>query len=102
MGCDRKSETHVHTTRVTLDGRIEELLHLCESDDPIEFLSDFSAAHAKDGAIQGNILPASEFGVETGSDLEQTRDPTLDLNTSGAWLCNSGKYLQQCRFPGTV
>src|SRR5262249_36744157 len=102
MGRDRKSETHVHTTRVALDRRIEELLHLRESDNLVEFLSNLGSAHAEDGTIQKNVLATAKFGVEASSDLEETCDPALDLNTAGARLRNAGKYFQQRRFARTV
>src|SRR5262245_13071425 len=85
-----------------LDRRIEKLLDLSEGDDPVEFLSDFSAAHAEDGAVQVNVFATGEFGVEASSNLEQTRDPALDLNTARARLRNAGKYFQKRRLAGAV
>src|SRR6185503_18664966 len=44
--CDSKSQPHVHTTRVTLDRRVQELFDFCKRHDLIELPHDFGFAHA--------------------------------------------------------
>ena len=56
---------------VALDRRIEELLHLGEGDDLVELALDLRRGHAKDGAVEIDVLPAGQFRVEAGADLQQ-------------------------------
>src|SRR5208337_3925436 len=57
---DREGQSHIHTATVALNGRIQELLNAGELDDPIELPLDLTPRHAKNGAVQKNILTAGE------------------------------------------
>src|SRR5678815_1336481 len=62
MGCDREGKPDVHPTGVTFYRCIDKLFDLGKRDDFVEFLVNLVAAHAKNGAVKKNILPARKFG----------------------------------------
>ena len=61
------------------------LLDARELDDLVEPPAHLLAAHAENGAIEENVLPPAELGVEAGADLEQTvhAAANFDLPLSG-------------------
>ena len=82
-----ESEANVHTARVALDGRVEELLDVGEGYDLVELALDLAIAHAQDRSIQVNILSPGQLGMEAGSDFQQGPDTAKDL---GSALCRTG------------
>ena len=49
---------------------IDELTHPGEVDDVIELGLDLLAAHPQDGAVEEDVLPPGELGVEARADLQ--------------------------------
>src|ERR1700686_1703175 len=74
-GSYRECEPHIHAARVTFDRCIEKFFGLRERNDFIEFRCDLSAAHAKDGAVQENVLGGGQLRMKPGPDLQQRSDP---------------------------
>src|SRR2546423_15542904 len=52
VGRDGKREPDIHAARIALDRCVEKLLDLGKSNDLVELLSNFGAAHTKNGAVQ--------------------------------------------------
>ena len=102
MGGDGEGEAHIHARGIALDRGVEEFLDLGEGDDLVEFLADLGAAHAEDRTIQIDVLPPGQFGVKTGADLEQARDPAPERDPAGGRLGDAGKDFEQGRFAGAV
>ena len=70
-----KPEPHVHARRVVLDRRVDELLEAGERDDLVEALVELLLATSpRIGAVEVDVLPARELGVEARAELEQRRD----------------------------
>ena len=40
---------------------------------------DLGSAHAEDRAVQVDVLPAGQLGMEAGADLEQRADPAVQI-----------------------
>ena len=57
------------------DGGIEEFFYLGEIDDLVELPFYLGPAHAKDRPVEEYVLPAGEFWMEAGTDLEKARHP---------------------------
>ncbi len=56
MSRDSKCETHIHPRRIMLHRRVEKFFHFGKGDDLIKFLPDFPLRHAKDGAVEEDVL----------------------------------------------
>ena len=78
MRRDGERQPHVHAARVALDRRVEELLDLGEGDDLVELAADLGPAHAEDRAVEEDVLAAGQLGMESGADLEQRADASVD------------------------
>ena len=74
MGGDREGQPDIHARGVALHRRVEELLDLGKGDDLVELASDLASRHAKDGAVEEDILAAGQLGMEAGADLEEAGD----------------------------
>ena len=75
-----EGEPHIHAAGVMLHRRIEKHLRLGKGDDLVELAVDLLARHAKDRAVEINVLPAGQLRVKTGAHLEQAGDAALDLH----------------------
>ena len=76
---DREGEPHVHAARIAFDRGVDEFAHAGELDDLVEAVAHLGAAHAEDGAVQIDILPAAKLGMESGADFsEQAVDLAVD------------------------
>src|SRR5438309_1826477 len=91
----RERQAHVHAARVPLDRGINELLHLGEGYDLVELAGDLRLLHAQDGAVQENVVPTRQLGMESGSDFEQRSYAAPDLYTAPGGLGDAGQNLQQ-------
>ncbi|MNY19389.1 hypothetical protein D3C86_1528210 [compost metagenome] len=98
----RKREPDIHAARVVLHWRIDEFLDTRETHNFVELTQNLRPRHPKDGAIQKDILPASQFRVESCTNLKQTGNlaPNGDLPPSR--LGDAAQDLQQCRFARTI
>src|SRR5436853_2810461 len=77
-----KREPDIHAARIALDRCVEELLDLGKSNDLIELLSNFCAAHTKNGAVQIDVFPAGQFRMKTCANLEERADPAVNVRTA--------------------
>jgi len=66
----REAQTHIHARGVVLHRLIDELTHPGEVDDVIELGLDLLAAHPQDGAVEEDVLPPGELGMEARADLQ--------------------------------
>src|SRR5512147_787945 len=71
MGRYSKSQAHIHTGRIPLYRRIQELGDLCEIHNLIELPLDFRSLHPKDCAVQINVLTPGKLRMEPCSDLQE-------------------------------
>ena len=76
MGGNGEGEADVHAAGVALHRRVEEARDVAEMATISSNLRfDLGARHAKDGAIQEDVLAAGELGMKAGADLEQAARP---------------------------
>jgi hypothetical protein len=71
---DREPESYVHARRVVLHRRVDELLDAGEADDLVEPRVELLLAQPEDGAVEVDVLPSRELGMESGAQLEQRGD----------------------------
>src|SRR6266496_1426104 len=64
-------QSHIHATRVMLDGRFEKFLRSREVNNLVKLRVDLAPAHAQDRSVQINILTASEVRMEASANVEQ-------------------------------
>src|SRR3974390_3242293 len=65
-----------------LHGGIDKFFNFGEANDIIELATNLGAAHAEDRPIEIDVLAAREFAVKSRPYLQQTRDPTTNLDTT--------------------
>ena len=99
---DREGKPDVHAARVALHRRVEELLHSRELCDLRQLGLDLAALHAEDRAVQEDVLPARELGMEAGPDLEQAADAAADRGSALGRSRDAGEDLEQRRLAGAV
>lgn len=102
MGGNGEGEADVHAGRVALDRGIEELLDTGEIDDLVELALDLGSGHAEDRAVQVDVLPAGQLGMESSADLEQAGDAAMDLDAAGRRFGDPAQDLEQGRLAGAV
>ena len=71
-------------------------------DDLVELPVDLGPLHAEDGAIQVDVLPPGQLGMEAGADFQQRPDPPVDLGFAAGRLGDPGEDLQQRALAGAV
>jgi hypothetical protein len=91
---DSEGQPHVHAAGVPLDRGVEERRDTGEIDDGIKLSLHLGSGHAKDRAVQENVLATGEFGVETGADFEQRAHPSVDLDATGGGCGNAAEHFQ--------
>ena len=97
-----EGQPHVHAARIFLDRPFDELADFGEGLDGRHGLVDFGAAQSHDLAVEIDVFPAGEFGIESGAELEQGRDAPARHHTSGGGLQNAADDLQQRALTATV
>src|SRR2546429_527346 len=71
---DGEREPHLHSARVPLHRRVDELLDTRELYDVGELARDLATLQAEDRAIQVDVLATGQLGMKAGADLEKTAD----------------------------
>src|SRR2546429_5415830 len=99
---DREGEPHEHPARVALHGRVDELLHAGELDDRVELPRDLAPLHAEDRAVEVDVLPPGQLGMEARPDLEQAADAAAELRAPLGRPRDLRQDLQQRRLAGAV
>ena len=102
VGGHREGQPQVHARRVPLDGGVEEPLDAREGDDLVEAAAHLLAGHAQDGAVQVDVLPSRQLGVEPGAHLQQGTHPAPRTGHARRRLRDPGEDLEQRALPGAV
>jgi len=90
-----KGQPHVHPAGVALYRGIQELLDLGKGHDLVELALHLGACHPQDRAVEVNVLPPGQLGVEAGAHLQQAGHPALDRHPPGARLGDAAQDLEQ-------
>ena len=75
MSRNGEGQPDVHARRITLHRRVQEFLDLGEGDDLVKLAIDLGLSHSQHGAVQVDVLPPGELGMEPRADFEQRSDP---------------------------
>src|SRR5262249_3857250 len=81
---------------------VEESLDLGELDDLVEAAADLGSVHAEDRAVEEDVLPAGQLGMEARSDLEERADAAVDAEAARRRLGDPRGDLEERRLPGSV
>src|SRR5581483_10055408 len=95
-------QPHIHAAGVMLYRSVEKLLDFRKRHNLIEAATDFRLAHAQDGAIQINILPSGQLGMEAGSDLEQAGHASAHRHLTRSRAGNARKNFEQRALAGAI
>src|SRR5262249_55753285 len=68
----------------------------------IELSFNFSLLHAKDCAVQVDVLAPAQLGVKARADFEQAADAAVNVYLAGRRLCNARKDFEQRGFACAV
>lgn len=98
----REGEAKVHPARVPLHRRVDEPLHLGERDDLGELRRDFPPPHPEHGTTQEDVLAPCQLRVEAGTDLQKTRDRSMDFREARRRPRDPREDLQKGRLAGSV
>ena len=66
------------------------------------FWLDLAPLHSEDRAVQEDVLPAGELGMEAGAHLEQAPDAPADLGAPARRRRDPREDLEERRLPGAV
>src|SRR5262249_4419567 len=99
---DGEGEPKLHPARVALHRRIDERADVGELDDLVEAALDLAPFHVEDRAVEEDVLPPGELGVEAGADLEQRSNPATQLHLALRRRGDPGEDLEQGALAGSV
>jgi len=102
VGCHGESQAQVHARGVAFDRGIDELFNFRECHDLIETGFDFLFMHAKNGAVEEDVLASGQFGVKTGAYLQQRAYATAQLAIAFGWVGHAREDLEQRALAGSV
>src|SRR5216117_547 len=88
-------QAHVHTARVALHRRVDELLDLGERHDLVELPFYFGLAHSKDAAVEVDVLAACQVGMKAGANFDQRSDPSPNVKVALGRLGDAGEDLEE-------
>src|SRR6185369_15841941 len=88
--------------REMLDRSIEEFLHLGKGHNLVELLPDLYLGHAENCAVQVDIFPPGQLGMEAGAHLQQACYPAVNADPSACGFGNAAENLEQRGFAGAV
>ncbi len=63
-------QPHIHATGIVFDRCVDELLNLGKRYDLVKLAANLGPPHAQDGAVEVNVLPASQFAVEASANFQ--------------------------------
>src|SRR5262249_32366740 len=88
MRRDGKAKSNMHAAAIALHRSIKELLDIRKCNDLIELARDLGTSHPKNGAVEKDVFPAGQFGMEPCAHLEEARDPAPQDRASPRRLRN--------------
>ena len=91
----REAEAHVHPRRVVLHRGVDEALEPGELDDVVEAPVELGLGEPEDRAVEVDVLPPGQLGVEAGAELEQRRHLAARAAAALVGLEDPGQALQQ-------
>ena len=102
MGRHGEGQLDVHAAGIALHRGIDELLDLGKLDDLLQLARGLGPVHAQYRAVEVDVVPAAELGVEAGADLKQTGHAAPDANLALGGRGDAADQLQQRGFARAV
>ncbi len=99
---DRERQPHHHAAGVGLDRLIDKVADLRKRRDVLVALVDLARREPQDRTVQINVVPPAELRVESGAQLQQRGNPSVDIHSAGSGMQNPGHHLQQCALARSV
>ncbi len=97
-----EAQAHVHAGGVVLDRLLHEVAEAGELHDLVVLALDLLAGQAEHGAVDEDVLPARDLGVEAGAQLDQGGHAAGDRDAAGGGLEHAGDQLEQGGFARAV
>src|SRR5262245_31168777 len=76
---DGKRQPHLHPARIVLHRSVNESIDLSEGHDLVETTDNLAALHAKDRAIDEDVLPSGELRMKPCADFEKRAHASANL-----------------------
>src|SRR6185312_8025728 len=95
MSSHRECQPQIHSAGVALHRDIQKLSNLGKLDDRVKAAVDFGFAHAEYRAIEVNIFPPRQLGMESGANLEQAAQSPAKSNAALSGIGDLGNNFQQ-------
>src|SRR6185436_1755509 len=77
---NRESETYIHAGGITFNRGIKKLFDFRKSYDLVKLSLDLRLPHAKQRAIQIDVLTPGQFGMKASAHLKQTCHPSVKID----------------------
>ena len=95
MRGDGEGQPHIHAAAVVFDGRIEKLFHLGKGHDLIELPPNLRPVHAKNRAVEEDILARGQLGVKSSPDFQQAGHASSQTHPALARFGDAAQDFQQ-------
>src|SRR3989304_6063023 len=95
-------KAHVHAAGVALHWRVKEFLYLGELHDLIELCIYLALSHSQDRAVEIDVLPAIEFGMEASAHFEEACHTPMHGDPAFSGLCDAREDLEESALSGAV
>ena len=92
---DREGEPYLHARGVVLELQIHELLELREGHDLVEAPLGLLARQAEHDRVDDHVVARRELRVEPHAELDERRQPAVDLDLSAIGLVDACEAFQQ-------
>jgi hypothetical protein len=99
---DREPKAHIHSARITPNGRIDEIADPRELDNGVKTLADLVGGHPENRGVDGYVLPTREQRVEARADRDQRSDPTPNRDPAPIRPKDPVQTLEKGGLPGAI
>ena len=102
MGGHGKAQAQAHAGRVALDRCIQELCHAGKFNHRVQLGGDLAVFHAQYGAVQIDVLTASEFFMKARAHFEKRSDAARHVDFTGSGIGDFGQHFEKRALSGAI
>ena len=102
LGGDGEAQAGDHAGRVVFHRHIDKIPQFCKVDDVLEVLVHIGTVMPQDGTVEVNVLAGGQLHIETGAQLDQRGDLTIDPHRTFGRVHHTGNKLEHRAFAAAV